>query len=105
MHASHPDIYKDDNHKPEIAIALSDDFTACFGFLTPEKLRINLGENRVLAEVFEYKEEGSTLVNEEFLKGCVHKMFFEIDKNQDHLQDIISKLLADIETVEESKRS
>ena len=59
----------------------------------------------MLSEVFNYKEDGSTHVNEEFLKGCVHKMFFEIDKNQDHLQDIISKLLADIEAVEESKRS
>ena len=42
LHASRPDLYKDDNHKPEIAIALSDDFTACFGFLTADKLKANL---------------------------------------------------------------
>lgn len=33
LHKEHPDIYKDDNHKPEIAIALGDDFKALFGFL------------------------------------------------------------------------
>jgi mannose-6-phosphate isomerase len=42
LHAARPDLYKDDNHKPEIAIALTDDFTACFGFLTPSSLRENL---------------------------------------------------------------
>ncbi len=42
LHAAHPEIYKDDNHKPEIAIALSDDFQALFGFLTPSELEKNL---------------------------------------------------------------
>ncbi|CAK9056465.1 unnamed protein product [Durusdinium trenchii] len=32
LHAEKPDIYKDANHKPEIAIALSDDFQALCGF-------------------------------------------------------------------------
>jgi len=31
-----PDVYKDPNPKPEIAIALSDDFTAFMGFLSPD---------------------------------------------------------------------
>ena len=35
LHAKFPDIYKDDNHKPEIAIALNDDFIACYGFAEP----------------------------------------------------------------------
>ena len=42
LHSKHPEIYKDDNHKPEIAIALSDDFKACFGFLKPAKIAENL---------------------------------------------------------------
>ncbi len=91
MHAARPDLYKDDNHKPEIAIALSDDFTACFGFLTPEKLKANLLDNPVLAEVFSVNEE--TVINEEFLKASVKKMFFELDKDQEKLETIISKLV------------
>ena len=33
LHIEMPDVYKDPNPKPEIAIALSDDFTAFMGFL------------------------------------------------------------------------
>mmetsp|Transcript_74224 Transcript_74224/g.131244 ORF Transcript_74224/g.131244 Transcript_74224/m.131244 type:complete len:434 (-) Transcript_74224:81-1382(-) len=32
LHAERPEIYKDPNHKPEIAIALTDDFQALCGF-------------------------------------------------------------------------
>ena len=95
LHAARPDLYKDDNHKPEIAIALSDDFTACFGFLTPEKLKANLLENPVLAEVFSITAD--TIINEEFLKASVKKMFFELDKDQDKLETIISKLVTSVE--------
>jgi mannose-6-phosphate isomerase len=41
LHSLHPDVYKDPNHKPEIAIAINDNFIACFGFLTPDKLQSN----------------------------------------------------------------
>mgnify|MGYP001383773139 CR=1 FL=1 len=37
-HAKYPDKYKDPNHQPEIAIALSDDLKACYGFCTAEKI-------------------------------------------------------------------
>lgn len=37
LHATRPDIYKDPNHKPEIAIALTD-FSALCGFRTPLEL-------------------------------------------------------------------
>ena len=52
MHATFPDKYKDPNHKPEIAIALSDDFEACYGFCSTEKVMANLEANPVLKEVF-----------------------------------------------------
>jgi mannose-6-phosphate isomerase len=32
LHAERPDTYKDDNHKPEMAIAITD-FRALFGFV------------------------------------------------------------------------
>lgn len=37
-----PDIYKDPNPKPEIAIALSDNFVACLGFMKLERIVENL---------------------------------------------------------------
>jgi len=42
LHEEFPDKYKDPNHKPEIAIALSDDFMACYGFSSAEKILHNL---------------------------------------------------------------
>jgi len=39
------DIYKDPNPKQEIAIALTDDFEACFGFLEKNSLIKNLKDN------------------------------------------------------------
>jgi mannose-6-phosphate isomerase len=100
LHKERPDIYKDDNHKPEIAIALTDDFKAAFGFLPPEGIARNLRENRVLAEVFKY-EDGVTKVDAAFLKGCVHRMFFELDKDLEKLEIIINKLVSDVEVVGE----
>jgi len=97
LHAGRPDLYKDDNHKPEIAIALSDDFTACFGFLTPSRLKQNLLENPVLADAFGVTQE--TEINEAFLKQCVRKMFFDFDKDQDKLEVLITKLVAEVEAI------
>ena len=52
LNSTYPHIYKDPNHKPEIAIALSDDFKACYGFSTPEKILANLQSNPTLLETF-----------------------------------------------------
>lgn len=38
LHIEFPDKYKDANHKPEIAIALEDDFLACYGFASADKI-------------------------------------------------------------------
>ena len=103
LHQNNPDIYKDDNHKPEIEIALSDDFSACFGFLNPEGLKNNFKQNRVIAEVLNYNED--TAIDGELLKKCVHRMFFELDKEQDKLEVIINKLSEDILAVAEGERS
>ena len=52
LHVEFPDVYKDPNHKPEIAIALGDNFLACYGFASKAQMIKNLEENPVLAEVF-----------------------------------------------------
>jgi len=36
-----PDVYKDPNPKPEIAIALTDQFQACLGFMDLSKIIYN----------------------------------------------------------------
>ena len=50
LHVQRPDVYKDPNPKPELAIALSDDFEACFGFADEQTLVKNFAENKALAE-------------------------------------------------------
>ncbi|CAA2938399.1 mannose-6-phosphate isomerase 1-like [Olea europaea subsp. europaea] len=39
LHKQHPDIYKDDNHKPEMALGLTE-FEALCGFISPEELKL-----------------------------------------------------------------
>lgn len=50
LHGERPDVYKDDNHKPEMAVALSD-FEALCGFCDDEELRLHLTQVPELAEV------------------------------------------------------
>ena len=45
LHIEMPEIYKYPNPKPEIAIALNDDFVACLGFMDIKKIVLNLSEN------------------------------------------------------------
>jgi mannose-6-phosphate isomerase len=66
LHAEFPDKYKDPNHKPEIAVALSDDFMACYGFSSAEKILHNLQANPVLAETFSLGEKEKP--DEEYLQ-------------------------------------
>ncbi|CAI9766924.1 unnamed protein product [Fraxinus pennsylvanica] len=39
LHKQHPDVYKDDNHKPEMALALTE-FEALCGFISLEELKL-----------------------------------------------------------------
>jgi mannose-6-phosphate isomerase class I len=84
-------VYKDSNHKPEIAIALCDDFIGCYGFTSIDNIVKNLGENPILAEVFPPGENGP---DEKYLKDTCHKMFFELDtpEHKDKLTYIITGL-------------
>jgi len=78
LHVEFPNVYKDPNHKPEIAIALVDDFLACYGFASKELMIKNLQENPVLAEVFPIGAEP----DEQYLKDIVKKMFTELDTDK-----------------------
>ena len=54
LHAARPDVYRDETHKPEIGVALSDDVASCFGFLNAEGVKKNLEKSKVLSEIFKY---------------------------------------------------
>jgi len=93
LHAKRPDIYKDPNHKPEIAIALDDSFEACYGFLEKKELMENIEQNPVLAEVF-----GECLPDP---KACVSKMLLDIEKDLSRVQSIVDSLLSHISSLKE----
>lgn len=84
-----PDKYADPNHKPEIAIALEDNFLACYGFCSAETIKKNLEENPVLGEIFGLTGEPDA----EYLKSTVHKMFYELD-TEEKIGDLTSYIEA-----------
>lgn len=88
LHTARPDVYKDETHKPEIGVALDDNVASCFGFLNSARLTEVLKSSKVLSTLFEFVEN-STLVDEAFLKSCIHKLFYEVDLDQEYLTSII----------------
>lgn len=79
MHEKRPDIYKDPNPKPEIAIALSDDFEACFGFVDEETLNKNVAQNPALKVLFSNFIESSEQPHSESLKQITEGLFCKLD--------------------------
>ncbi|CAE7576794.1 Mpi [Symbiodinium natans] len=59
LHRERPDIYKDPNHKPEIAIALTDDFQALCGFR----------EVSEIVQILEYLPEAVAIVGPDSLES------------------------------------
>jgi hypothetical protein len=59
--------------------------------------------NKVLNEIFQIDDD--FLPNEEFLKACVHKMFFELDKDHERLEIYIGHLVSDIKSINECNRT
>lgn len=104
LHSARPDIYKDETHKPEIGVALDDNVASCFGFLNSERLTKVLQVSQVLSELFGF-EENVTVVDETFLKHCIHKLFYEVDVDQEYLTSIILKLENEINEIEVSFRT
>ena len=102
LNGLYPDKYKDPNHKPEIAIALSDDFKACYGFSTPEKILANLQVNPALQETFPLGDK--QYPDEEYLKDSIEKMFLELDteENKEVLTNIIDQINSNIVATQES---
>lgn len=90
--------YKDDNHKPEIMVALSE-FWLLHGFLTKEKL------NQVLEEVPEFQSLQPVFVTEGYL-GLYKKIMEESqDETNKLLQPLIDRILPLYKSGELSKSS
>eukprot|EP01025_Chloroclados_australasicus_P011623 TRINITY_DN15082_c0_g2_i4.p1 TRINITY_DN15082_c0_g2~~TRINITY_DN15082_c0_g2_i4.p1 ORF type:complete len:451 (-),score=76.17 TRINITY_DN15082_c0_g2_i4:379-1731(-) len=61
LHAERPDIYKDDNHKPEMALAIQN-FSALCGFVTMEELKQALKDTPELVNCVG-KENSDGIIN------------------------------------------
>ncbi len=79
LHQKDPIHYPDDNHKPEISIAL-EPFTALVGFQTYTNL----------VEMFETYPEIAGLIEQNFLKSFLESSF---EKQSDHLHKVYQNLM------------
>ena len=99
----------DPNPKPEVAIALTDDFTACFGFATTETLTANFEKSATLrsivSECTEGKYEQCYSDNSEWLKDFVYGLFNSLEGNQERLVQVINGLREESEALEPELRS
>ncbi|GMH04312.1 hypothetical protein Nepgr_006151 [Nepenthes gracilis] len=97
LHESQPDVYKDDNHKPEMALAITE-FEALCGFITIKELK-NVLQNvpeirKLVGDV--YVEQVSNLTDqdgEEKVKSEVRSLFTQLmSASKDMIVDALSKL-------------
>ena len=109
LHAAQPSIYKDQNPKPEVAIALTDDFTACYGFATPETLAANFEASQtpksIVAEVTDGNFEICEPDNADWLKSFVSGLFNKLQNDQAKLSTVIEGLKTESEAVPSESRS
>ena len=97
LHKNFPNSYKDDNHKPELFIALSD-FELLFGLVTLDKAVEIMKKYK---NIFNLKE-GEKLINEPNIgnyKYLIERIIF-LERNQ--YENIIKLILDDKSTTEDS---
>ncbi|XP_030369503.1 mannose-6-phosphate isomerase [Scaptodrosophila lebanonensis] len=92
LHAERPELYKDPNHKPELAIALTP-FLALVGFLPTEDIRDNIDEFQPLTKLIgkEAVDEIHEKPNAESLKLCYERLMKADDADVDKCIKEISK--------------
>lgn len=75
LHKERPDIYKDPNHKPELAIALTP-FLALVGFMSAEDIRDYIDEFQPLSKLIgkEAVDQLHDSTNSESVKLCYEKL-------------------------------
>jgi mannose-6-phosphate isomerase len=95
-----PDIYKDDNHKPEMAIALTE-FEALCGFHSPESIKKMLAENPAFGDYLSSSVDLSLLDSPETSSDGMKTIMQLLYTTEDH-SELISNILAHIGTIEPS---
>jgi len=90
LHAKDPEHYPDDNHKPEIAIAL-DDLTALVGFRTIPELIELLSEYSPIDE-FVSGELLKGSDQKESLKSYYSEIMTQAEANPDNLEEVLVKM-------------
>ena len=109
LHATQPTIYKDPNPKPEVAVALTDDFAACYGFATAETLSANFRDSptlqSIVAECTSGQYQECVADSADWLKAMVSGLFNHLDNNQERLCEVIAGLKAESEAVAAESRT
>ncbi|XP_065854505.1 mannose-6-phosphate isomerase 1-like [Euphorbia lathyris] len=97
LHKLHSDVYKDDNHKPEMALAITK-FEALCGFISTKELKDVLQNIPEIVELVGSADANKYLSmneedKEEKLKGVLRSMFTQLmSANKEMTSKVISKL-------------
>lgn len=89
LHSEFPNIYKDPNHKPEMAIAISDKFYMLYGFLSVKNAKI-LCDFLLTNQIF----QSQNFVSSEFI-SLLHSFMNEKDEKTSYnlYKDVLIQLL------------
>ncbi|KAF7638844.1 Mannose-6-phosphate isomerase [Meloidogyne graminicola] len=103
LHSKDPKNYPDDNHKPEMAIAITD-FELLCGFRKPEEILLNLLLNKEIIEIIGDKQITQSLMenDEQKCKDALKNIFTKIwFLSEDKIKDVLNKILSRIFLKEE----
>ncbi|PHT54841.1 Mannose-6-phosphate isomerase 2 [Capsicum baccatum] len=99
LHSELPDVYKDDNHKPEMALALTE-FEALCGFISLEELKlivqtvpeiVELVGTARAEQVLELNEDGGKEEGKLVLKSAFTEL---MSASKDAVAEVIAKLIS-----------
>lgn len=99
LHTSRPHVYKDPNHKPEMAVALTNDFEAMCGFRPVNHIAENLKKYPEFWEVIGQEAAENVLAlehnpNSSAIRGVLRNMFHKFNTADDELiQRQLTKLI------------
>eukprot|EP00884_Botryococcus_braunii_P009308 jgi/Botrbrau1/18379/Bobra.0403s0003.1 len=96
LHAERPEVYKDGNHKPEMAIAITDNFSALCGFAAQGELVVALKTVPELQEVIgdDRVEAMVTATSEIDQKAALQKAFTALmTADEEKVAEIVDKLV------------
>ena len=108
LHQEFPEIYKDDNHKPEMCIALEDDFI-CFGnFTKVENVAMNLKRySSLLNNLGSFIKRLERLVESQETNGETQELLYKdlIDFSTTLEPSVTTEIKNEIEKIPETERT